>query len=1257
MIARLSLAVFLAASSAHAAVTGILIDESARPVAGATLRAYATEDSRVFRARVMRGADRTAMATAQSDDGGAFRIDASAPLLEISIAAPGKVTQAVEAADGEDLATIVLHAAPGEIAHLTGGGKPLQNAAVIFGTSVVRSDAAGTIEMPEGGIGAARSHIIHPDYSITDFIVQDESVALTAGATIRGRVVSADGQPVAKATIAIEGWPLAESAADGSFVIAHAPLSWRTLTAYDATRAAMVRHIDAKAYEIRLKPAGTIAGTAAPGARVTVATEADRQYVDYVIADAHGNFSLSPLPASRYILRAVRRGYASANAEVVVAEGARATRVLPAKPLPSVHVRVVGEDRQPLAGAFVWTGFPSAAQNLAITDKNGESTVRQIADFNQRAVYVVKPGFAAGTSGQLTEAKTDVTIVLARGFPLQVHVIDKQRQNVPAANVIAMLGTDNEPGPRQQATCEEPLKRNCRRTDDAGVVRLRATEGPHDVRVQGPSIVAKSVAQVLTAKSSPLTIEVDRGVVISGRVAYSDGTPVAGATVSTRPFTSAGRSDDKGTFTLRNVVAGKVMLVAMTSEQQLQSSPTEVSAPARNVVITIPAPARVEGRVTDKETGQPITDFQVAFAWRDSRGGSFGRPIPFHNDDGSFVLDNLGAGPLRLQVAAEGYAPGSLSDLTTEEGHALRGVQVQLDRGGKVRGRVTSGGNPIEGAHVRFGQSISMGAPGLTDAVTDDKGEYVIDGIGAGERTIDFSKEGFLPKHKSVAVERGKEARLDAELDRGRELRGRVTDKTGRAVAGVRVSAMSTVGSGGFRPAITDAEGNFNLDGLADGRYTITAMKDGYVSARQNDVAVPAQTPLALTLDIGGTISGRVLGLSEVELSAADVMASASVSNSRAKVNPDGTFTLRGLPDGRVSVFAMTHGGAVQRQSGQKVVEVVNGSGPSVDIDFGEGISITGRVTKSGVPFPGGNIEFFGTGIRRGSTISSEGRYQVDGLTPGNYTVTIPTRAGTVFNAKYAVVGDATYDIQIQGATVRGRVVDSASGAPIVDASVWSPSSKESPFPRQTTTDSDGRFIFDSVIDGPLELHASSRQQFAPASQTITVSGGTAPEIELRLDRAQPTSFRVVDAQSGATLDAFISIGDGKKMVANGGPARDEDGAIRVYVAAGQYKAFVNARGYVQQSVDFTTPGPEVRVALSQAGRVTLTAAKPVRVRLVAPGAPRPYYGMAVPTGNTIESIPPGNYTLEVLGEDGKTVVKSMPVAINAGMTTAVNLD
>ena len=51
--ATFSLAVLLLSASAHAAITGTVIDENGKPIAGATVRAWAAEPSRVYRQRLL----------------------------------------------------------------------------------------------------------------------------------------------------------------------------------------------------------------------------------------------------------------------------------------------------------------------------------------------------------------------------------------------------------------------------------------------------------------------------------------------------------------------------------------------------------------------------------------------------------------------------------------------------------------------------------------------------------------------------------------------------------------------------------------------------------------------------------------------------------------------------------------------------------------------------------------------------------------------------------------------------------------------------------------------------------------------------------------------------------------------------------------------------------------------------------------------------------------------------------------------------
>jgi protocatechuate 3,4-dioxygenase beta subunit len=1246
-----------AATTSLATITGTLIDESGKPAAGAAIRAYAAEDSAPLRSRAMRGKTLEAAATAQSADNGSFRIESPAPLTLLVIAAKGKVDAAFETGNADDLGIIVLHSAPGEKMHFVAGGKPVQNAAVIAGPFSLRTDATGAVELPEINGAVARMMVVHPDFAITNSHPIDDSgnAILSPGTSIRGRVLSADGQPVANAAIVVEGWPAAQSGADGSFIVAHAPPAWRTLTAADATRAAMVTNIGAKSYDIKLQPAATITGVTTPGARIAIITDLTRQHVDYVLADGAGRFTIGPLPPGRYNLRASRSGYTSAAAEVPLTAGAHVVRNLAMKPLGKMRVRVVGEDQKPIAGAFVWDGFAGfTGFGLASTGDDGIATVRRTTESTTlHMIFAVKPGYAIGALENPPEGK-DLSLTLPRGFPLRIHVIDRQRQNVAGAIVMTSVNTGNG-GFHYMAACEDPLARDCRKTGDDGIVKVRATEGAYDVRVSGESVALTGLPQTLTPKSDPLTIEVDRGVAVSGRVAFSDGTPIPNAQVTLQSLGSSVRTRDDGTFTMRNLPSGKIALVAVTADQLLRSAPTEANAPARNVAITIPSPGRIEGRVTDKDAGQPIADFMMTVVFRDGRAGSGGRPASFHSDDGTFVLDNLGAGPIRLQIGAAGYAPATIGDLTVEEGKTIRDVQIRLERGGRVHGKATANGQPVAGVNVRFGNAGFFG-PNLSATQTDDNGEYTIEGIALGDQRVDFMKEGFLMKHKTVTIERGKDATVDIEMERGKELRGRVVDKAGRAIAGARVWT-TTMGPSGVRPVTSDAEGNFALEGLDDGRYTVNATKDGYVTGRTNDVVVPAQTPITVTLDTGGTITGRVRGLSDPELMAASVFASGAGSNANARVSPDGTFTLRGVPDGRVTVFATVRAG-LPRESTRKVVDVANGSAPGVDIDFTEGITITGRVTRSGVPYGGGNLNFSNPKLgSRSGPISPDGRYQIDGLAAGDYDVVIFGMNGPVFRGKYSVAANSVYDIQIQGATLRGHVVDASTGAPIAGASVWTQPSRDNPMMRQTTTDSDGSFLLEPIPDGSVEVHASSRQHYAPAVQTVTVSGGVASDIEFRLEAGQATAFRVVDAQTGAPMDAFISVSSGKTMTANGGPTRDDDGAIRLYLAPGSYKAFVNARGYIQQTVDFIAPASEVRVVMAVAGRVQLLSAKPTRVRLTSPTAPRQYNGMASPNGFTMENLAPGNYTLEVYAEDGKTVVKSIPVTVNAGLTTTVNVD
>ena len=1272
---------FFAASAAEAAITGTIITEEGKPIAGATVQAFAAESSQALRARLLSSSpERTPLTIVQSTGNGSFSIDPKSPLADIAVVVDDRLVAGLELADGEDAGVLVVPAQASRRLRVLADGKPLPKALVAAGPFTLRTNASGNVDLPEMSSVVARVTVLQRDFAIQDDFVGESSsartnITLTKGTAIHGKVVARDGSAVEHALISIAGWPLAESDSAGEFTIAHAPPNWRAIvaTGNDSSGVAMRKP---GAITIHLAPAASISGvlrdvTSGRGvaaARVMVIQPSDSPG-ESVISDANGRFTVTPLVAGRYAISATHPAYAITQTEIAAQKSASAT--VEARPLARISGNVIDERRAPVPGALVWFGMRVVARGGAVvTGPGGEFTLR--ANFSSsfpQSVIAVKSGYAAGISGPLNQesTKSRLTITLPRGFPLAVKVVDKQHQPVSGAMVLLLSASADAVG-RNPVVCEHALSGDCHFTDTSGSANYRVTEGSYAVQVRGETVATKMLpAQTLTARSSPLTIEVDQAAEVSGRVVYRDGTAVTDAIVMARNgIPGSARTDPDGTFTLRGLTAGPITLVArFLNTGGTEAAAKDVTAPARDVVITLPMPARIEGRVFAKDTHQPVTDFRVAATQRDLRfGGAISRPQEFHSDDGTFTLERAPIGTITVRVAASGYAPATLNDITVEEGKSVTGLEIALERGGRIIGRVTANDQPVSGASVRFA-SQSFGGPfDPNSTTTDADGAYVIDSVAAGDRTIEFIKQGYVPKRKSIEVAAGKDARLDVELDRGRDLSGRVVDSSGQPVSGARI--MET--SGGRIPNVfSDTDGLFKIEGLAAGYHTIRAEKAGYVNATA-DADVPTAAPLILTLKSGATITGRVVGLTDSDLSITTVYASGSGSNARAQVEAGGAFTLRGVPDGKVMVWAMVPG-AQARQSERKTVEVTEGAAPAVEIDFSQGVTITGRVTQNGSVVSGGNVNF--SPKKRVSTggssqINSDGSYAVSGLPSGDFNVRVFTYGGVQYQTDYSVAGNATFDIDIKGATLHGRVVDASTGDPVADGRVWIEPTKDVKVSQNTTTDSQGKFVMNALPDGTITLRAT-REQFAPVTQSVVVASGTAPDVELRLDRGQEATVRIVDAQSGNPINGYVWVWSGRKNVASAAPG--DDGVMRVWLASGTYKASVSAQSYVTSNVDLIVPGPELRVPLTRGGNLLITSRGGGDVRISLAGLPLETSGaggivtakrmMRLSAGVQANSgtLPPGRYSVELLATDRVTVKQSYSVDIVAGQTAQVNID
>lgn len=1203
-----TLALLAATADLAAAVTGFVVDEDGKPLPRARVRAIALETPDALHARLISATpDPVALGEAQTGETGAFRVETKREaVVTLVIDAPGRAIVTADAVDGEDAGTFVLHAAPLKKGRVTADGKPVAGAMVnLENVFFVKTDASGEYSAPDPTGWLTRLIVIHPGYAIAERTRNRDTwpsldVALERGATARGRVTDPAGRPVTNATIRAGVWPLATSAEDGSFTIANLPANVKALTAREGSRAGSAK---AGAEAIVVRPAATLAGTIhnskdeTPVGGMRVALRGDTPYLAGAITDAKGQFAIEAVPAGIHQLGGSHPAFQTiAVNDVQAREGERTDRALAATPLARVTGVVVDEARKPVGGARVFTFGATTS-----TAPDGTFGVRFPASDRATTLDVSKPAYAAARFGPVRlepgETRSGVRITLPRGTRFEFRLIDASGQ--PIAGEPLLVTPFAEADARGEFVpplrCGAGADAGACRTDAEGTLVMNVNEGTYEVRAGGATTISKHLRGVaLTAAESPMVIELERGAVVEGRVVWSDGTAVtvpASVRVADAGMGSLVQVID-GAFAMRNVRAGKLTLVAQTAPPGvIAGEPVEVTAPASGVVLRLPRPGRIEGRVVEQQGSRPVTQFTVA---AEPRGGGPrfpGSSRSFTASDGRFTLEDVAPGSFDVHVTSPGFVRATTSAVEVAEGKATT-VEVAVERAGSVAGRVTAGGRPVAGAAIITAGEQRMRVPQAKQ--TDANGEYVIDTLPAGTHELTVRREGYVSRTITVNVAVGRETRGDVELSRGRELQGRVVDSAGRPVAGAEVSYSAGAAYTSRNPPLTtDADGAFRIEGLEETVYSISARKGGYADTTMqvNPATVPSIT---LTLDRGTMVTGRVNGLTPAELASVEVSAMPRSPGlmsrpARSPVNPDGTFALHGVPDGEVTITAMELRPPRRRVSSEPV-KIASGSAPFVELDFAAGYAVRGQVVRGGKPVRG-SVHFVPVEQRPGARfasgeIAANGSYEARVPAAGQYRVMVSSLGssiGTTETGTIEIRGDMQHDIELRGAAIRGRVIDASSGVGLPDASVILRGVTSGGADRPA--DSAGRFVFDFVPDGRYTLNAT-KAGYASEPREVVVQQGADVEIDLAVSRGHLVTIRLVDAATGRDADAFATITDAAGRVVGERPSRDPAGGLRFWLQPGTYVVRAIGRDYEPKTAPLTVPEtPLVQLELTRVKR------------------------------------------------------------------------
>lgn len=222
--------------------------------------------------------------------------------------------------------------------------------------------------------------------------------------------------------------------------------------------------------------------------------------------------------------------------------------------------------------------------------------------------------------------------------------------------------------------------------------------------------------------------------------------------------------------------------------------------------------------------------------------------------DGEFTLTDVYQGEAILEVSAAGYT--SESSPITIAGPGDLGFAT-LQEQGSVTGTVTDSDDlPIEGV------DIELSTEGDTDpytATTDEDGTYTVEGVDAGEYTLDATSNNpaYLDGSDGpIEVLAGEATTADLQLDdsprstvSGNVIKAKEdAEDADVPIENVTVTATDTTDDSIVFEDVTDAEGAFSMDVYTDGVYDITLDLGGegkyVVDLEENPVTVDEDADL-----------------------------------------------------------------------------------------------------------------------------------------------------------------------------------------------------------------------------------------------------------------------------------------------------------------------------------------------------------------------------------------------------------------------------
>jgi hypothetical protein len=905
--------------------------------------------------------------------------------------------------------------------------------------------------------------------------------------------------------------------------------------------------------EAERKPlAGAHLGAVPRGLRSLRCTEEILERTHCVTAE-DGSFTMEHVPPGEVDIVGIAFGHLPAiGARVAVADVAVSTAPeIELSRGPVFRGRVVDVAGAPIPGVEIswnlvdWRNFqfdfsfaPMMAEavkgfELPKTDADGRFWAGPVAgDAPWRATFrklgYIETEYRYDPAKDGPPESSDITVTLSAGGAIEGIVIDELAgEPITSFSITTADRADTEadaPGARNPFSGGTPFE------DEAGRFRLDSLK-PGQVRLtfSAPGYPETAIDPIEVSAGNVkkgVIVRLRPGGTIKGLVLDPDGKPVVGAQV-----------------------------IALPADGKLENSPAT----------RMREETRRRGRRGPFGGGDPfgamgntIPPGMTGFL---ANMGLLGDRAVLSRRDGSFELAGVDPGSVRVQAFHRDWAWGNSSNLEVAEGKSVENVLVRMHAGGGIEGKVTDRyARPLEGSIVvafspaAFAGNGVANAGGLYQGTTDKGGNYAIRHVSAGSYFVvvtrgdeDLNPLSFFGtlNFDLVTVPEDQVVRYDLvdTAAGGCRVQGQVVDE-GRPISRGLVTAVRFDGANmlgvEFKAARVDSNGNFEFAGLAPGDYQLNL--DGAGPQVRMELEVPDAPELEIVLEMPrGGIEGLVLDeqtrepivgaevtLRDRETPQGQGLLGSLISREgnaqRARTDDKGRYSFGRLRSSEYDLSARGPRGGEGKKSfapsDPRRIEVDERSVErGVDIALAPALSLRGSVKdKQGNLVPEASVSVLLEGARGGlerGRADKDGRYEVNGLAPGKYTVTVSAKehAESRKSGVELVRGkDAELDLVIEkGILVRVRVLDS-SGRPVEgaraqllgkDGQSASVSGAERAltgfFTGEGASGADGLLTLGRYLPGAYTLEAQKGFARAQGEKVSVAAGREEQEFEIRL--------------------------------------------------------------------------------------------------------------------------------------------------------------